>query len=195
MRNKKLEDVLTEEQIYILSRATNLDYCSVSVTNLIDVNDTVNFSGWNLVEIPISFGRVYHNFWCDKNKLTTLKNAPKAVHKIFNCDKNNLISLFGAPQKIIGDFYCQGNNELKSLEGINPQNILGCFNFSCNNIDRKIVIEILYKNMKEYHLTWEEAVEKHLFIFNEKELAQIEIPETLREKYRGKLTMNKLNLL
>ena len=72
-------------------------------------------------KIPIPFGSVSNNFYCDDNQLTTLENAPLAVgiqgigH--FVCSTNLITNLRFMPKKITGTFISR-NNRLTSLEGI-----------------------------------------------------------------------------
>jgi len=51
----------------------------------VDVDGDVNISNKNLTEIPIQFGKVNGNFWCNNNELTTLKGVPRIVGGIFSC--------------------------------------------------------------------------------------------------------------
>ena len=71
--------------------------------------DLVGFKG-------VRFGRVSGNFFCDRNRLTTLEGAPKAVGRSFYCRINTLETLEGAPKEVAGDFICNDNN-LTTLEG------------------------------------------------------------------------------
>lgn len=77
-----------------------------------DVEGDVNISDLKLTKIPVKFGRVKGNFYCENNQLITLENSPKEVGGYFNCDNNKLISLESAPKKVGGDFYC-GDNPIK----------------------------------------------------------------------------------
>ena len=60
----------------------------------------MNIPNKGLTKIPIQFGKVKGNFWCEKNKLTTLKSAPREVYGIFSCYRNKLTTLQGAPQYV-----------------------------------------------------------------------------------------------
>ena len=64
----------------------------------------------------------YSDFWCDSNKIKTLKGGPKQIllnnlNKFsgvsFSCSENpNLESLEGAPKLIEGSFFCRNNPKL-----------------------------------------------------------------------------------
>ena len=121
----------------------------------VDVDGDVDFSDTSITNIPsfLVFNKVYGNFICFKNKLTSLENAPKEVtgyfdvgfNKLtsldgapvsvgmgFNCDGNNLTDLKGSPKGIGGSFICSNNN-LTSLEG-SPKKVGGRFDCSMNNL-------------------------------------------------------------
>ena len=83
----------------------------------IDVDGDVDLSSKGLTEIPsfIQFGTVKGNFFCDLNRLTTLKGAPIEVSKVFDCSFNKLVSLEGAPLRV--KYFDCSSNKLTSLEG------------------------------------------------------------------------------
>jgi hypothetical protein len=118
---------------------------------LVDVYDSIDFAGIIGDFIPLKFGHVDGDFYCDKNQLTSLEGAPKSVSTIFggdfDCSYNKLTSLEGSPESVGGNFNCNYNqltslegspksvvhfrcsgNQLKSLEG-SPESVGG--NFSC----------------------------------------------------------------
>lgn len=75
--------------------------------------------GVNISQLPDWIGRiqyVYGSFSCHYLKLTTLKNCPKNISKVFNCGYNNLKTLEGGPIRVDGAYFCN-NNELISLKG------------------------------------------------------------------------------
>lgn len=105
----------------------------------VDVNGDVNLWAKGLTEIPIQFGKVTGNFWCNHNKLTSLKGCPKYVGGFFSCGSNNftiidycpeyvgdafdcdyapISTLEGSPKFVCKEFSCMGNESLKSLKGI-----------------------------------------------------------------------------
>ena len=95
----------------------------------IDVDGDVDLSSKGLTEFPsfIQFGTVKGNFFCDNNRLTTLKGAPIEVSKVFDCAHNGLVSLEGAPLR--AKYFDCSSNKLKSLEG-SPEkaNFFNCKN-------------------------------------------------------------------
>ncbi|MBR1826012.1 MAG: hypothetical protein IJ770_05445 [Alphaproteobacteria bacterium] len=86
-----------------------------------------------LTELPdLSEVIVEGSFDCSKNKLTTLKGAPKEVGGDFKCFKNQLTTLEGAPNEVGGDFKCF-KNQLTTLEGA-PNEVGGHFTCSRNKL-------------------------------------------------------------
>jgi hypothetical protein len=71
----------------------------------------LNLQGLHLTKLPeilkdISVGG---NFFCSRNKLTSLENCPKTVDGTFGCSFNKLTSLAGAPTIVYKDFHCYNN--------------------------------------------------------------------------------------
>ena len=100
----------------------------------VDVDGDVDFSDTSITNIPpfLVFNKVYGNFICSKNKLTSLENAPKEVTGYFDVGFNKLTSLDGAPVSVGMGFNCDGNN-LTDLKG-SPKGIGGSFICSNNNL-------------------------------------------------------------
>ena len=98
-------------------------------TGLVDVEGDVDISGRQLTKLPIKFGRVDKDFYCNYNQLTSLVGAPQSVGRGFYCSNNQLTSLVGGPQSVDKDFYCN-NNQITSLVGA-PQSVGR--GFYCNN--------------------------------------------------------------
>ena len=78
-----------------------------------------------LSQLPVSFGRVDGDFWCQGNKLTSLQGAPVHVGGAFWCHDNKLTSLQGAPRHVHENFWCH-RNKLISLQGA-PDHVGGVF--------------------------------------------------------------------
>ena len=74
----------------------NLDLSNMKLTVLPEILKNVTVDG---------------NFWCEHNKLTSLKNAPKSVVGSFGCGHNKLTSLEGAPKTVYKDFSCGFNKK------------------------------------------------------------------------------------
>jgi len=74
-----------------------------------DCPGDINLSDLGLRKIPVQFGEVSGDFFCDSNKLTSLQGAPSKVSGNFYCSYNKLTSLQGAPSKVSGSFYCSNN--------------------------------------------------------------------------------------
>ncbi len=69
---------LTEEQIKFLDKVC-VGRWLLTPDGKIDNRNHVNMNDMNLTEIPVKFGRVDGQFFCNNNKLTTLKNCPDEV--------------------------------------------------------------------------------------------------------------------
>lgn len=98
----------------------------------IDVDNHVDLMNLNLTELPLKFNKIWGDFYCAKNKLTTLKGSPVEVGESFNCNYNKLTSLEHSPIKVGGDFLCS-NNQITSLKGC-PKFIRDEFLCQYNNI-------------------------------------------------------------
>ena len=80
----------------------------------VDVDGDVNLSYKNLTNFNVQFGIVKGNFYCYKNKLTSLEGCPQKLTEYFDCSNNKLISLQGCPQKVGKNFNCN-NNPIRDL--------------------------------------------------------------------------------
>ncbi len=123
----------TPDQVDFLNRCTDGIWNYNAVTGLVDVEGDFDGSKEKLENMHgIKFGKVSGYFYCEKNRLTSLKGAPQEVGGNFNCSDNVLKSLVGAPQKVGGSFLCVSNN-LISLAG-SPQKVGGTFNCTYNDL-------------------------------------------------------------
>tara|TARA_R110002167_G_scaffold263644_2_gene470422 strand:- start:1675 stop:2262 length:588 start_codon:yes stop_codon:yes gene_type:complete len=114
----------------------------------IDVNECVYLDDYGLNKFPLKFNKVYGDFdcrgnnlttleggpkwvagyfYCHKNKLTSLEHSPEYVGTRFNCSSNMLIDLKYCPNSIGENLFCSRNN-ITSLEYY-PENIGGYINF------------------------------------------------------------------
>jgi hypothetical protein len=102
-----------------------------------------------LTELPdLSNVIVQGNFYCNDNRLTSLKGAPREVTGDFWCHFNSLTSLEGAPKKVGDSFWCH-NNDLTTLAHA-PQEVGGYF--YCNNMkDTLRTLEGAPRKFKELH--------------------------------------------
>ncbi len=105
---------------------------TINKDGTVDVKGNVLLSYKNLTEIPVQFNKVSGNFWCEGNKLKSLKGCPRYVGNTFFCFENNLTTLEGAPKEVFADFSCS-RNKLISLEGA-PQKLRRYFYCSGNNL-------------------------------------------------------------
>jgi hypothetical protein len=95
------------ERVYEIEDFIVGDY-NINDRDEVDVYGSV-YIDEKLTEIPFKFGRVSKNFYCNGNKLTTLKNCPTFVGGEFNCSDNLLTSLEGCPTFVGGEFNCVSN--------------------------------------------------------------------------------------
>jgi len=125
---------LTKSQENFLNRYTKGTWTYNPSTGLVDVKGGFDCSGGGTIKTfnGVKFGKISGNFWCSRNKLTTLEGGPQEVGGHFDCDSNQLTILEGAPQKVGGSFDCS-DNELISLEG-GPQEVGWNFNCSYNQL-------------------------------------------------------------
>lgn len=85
----------------------------------INVHELINISKKNLKNIPdyINFNIVDEGFYCNDNKLTSLKGVPMHINGAFICNNNLLENLEYGPD-VVNGFYVINNNKLTSLEGL-----------------------------------------------------------------------------
>ena len=112
----------------------NIKNYTINSKGEIDVDGSVVLTNNNFGEFPkyIQFNIVKGDFYCNFNKLTSLKGCPKKIEGKFDCSNNNLTTLEGSPESVGLDFYCH-NNKLKTLEGA-PKEVGRDFDCSYNNL-------------------------------------------------------------
>lgn len=102
----------------------------------IDKNGTIDVTGSiflssrlsNLTKLPLKFGKVDGDFYCDDNNLRTLEGCPYFVGGDFSCSLNRKLSSFiGCPETIDGFFFSNYTN-IRTFEGF-PINVtdFNCF--------------------------------------------------------------------
>ena len=126
----KLKDILLEStapDIFIPRRIEDRIERMISLYVRNGSKGDLDLSGLNLNELPeiLKNVSVGGSFYCSRNNLTKLINAPNSVGRTFGCSSNSLNSLTGAPTSVGKDFYC-GNNFLTSLRGA-PKTVGGDF--------------------------------------------------------------------
>lgn len=94
----------------------------------------VDLTGKNLKRLPLNFGKVAGNFYCDHNQLETLEGAPISVSADFDCSYNKLSNLDNCPKYVGKGFFCNNNN-LTSLEN-SPEGstVYYCINNNIKNL-------------------------------------------------------------
>ena len=87
----------------------NITNYTINGDGSIDVFGDVDLSFKNLIEFPLTFNKVTGYFYCNNNKLTSLKGCPRWVGGFF-CSNNNLTSLEFSPDYVDELFYCIHND-------------------------------------------------------------------------------------
>jgi hypothetical protein len=105
------------------------------VTGVVDVKGHMIMKSYaaqspTFSQLPVQFGHVTGDFWCEFKDLTTLMGAPDHVGGSFRCEGNDLTTLEGAPTHVGGRFKCS-TNKLVSLKG-GPKTVLGTFDCEAN---------------------------------------------------------------
>ena len=130
MKHLKIyENYQTEEEVAKICKEYGIRNWSINSDGLVDVDGDVELSSKSLNKLPLKFGKVGGNFWCDNNQLTTLEGSPETVGDDFWCGNNQLTTLEGSPETVGDDFWCQ-YNKLTTLEGA-PKTVggyFGCYN-------------------------------------------------------------------
>ena len=105
-----------------------------------------------LSKLPIQFGKVMGNFYCNGCLLITLDGSPYYVGGNFHCNSNYLTTLEHCPEYIGGQFNCT-SNKLTTLKYI-PKTIIGNYSYSNNPLPIKVLkfddIYIITKYQEEY---------------------------------------------
>ena len=96
--------------ISLICKKYGIENYTINPDGSIDVNGSVDLSGFGLTQLPLRFNRVTGYFNCNYNKLTTLEGCPKWISGWFGCRGNNLTSLEFSPDYVGGNFYCNGND-------------------------------------------------------------------------------------
>lgn len=102
-----------EKRIEYLCEKYHIEEYSINTDYSIDVNADVELGSLKLKKLPLRFRIVNGNFFCNYNRLTTLKGAPEYVEGVFFCHNNKLTNLQHFP-RIIGTNHMFHNNPLPS---------------------------------------------------------------------------------
>jgi hypothetical protein len=103
------------EDIDSICKKYGIQNYTINEDGTVDVDGDVSLYKRNLSKLPLKFGRVTGNFYCQHNKLTTLEGCPGEVDDHFYCNNNQLTTLEGCPRVVGGDFWCY-RNQLTTLE-------------------------------------------------------------------------------
>ena len=106
----------SKEDIDTICKKFGIRNYTINEDSTIDVDGDVDLRNKGLTKLPLKFGKVSGDFYCQYNQLTSLSGAPLSVGRDFSCLNNQLISLSGAPELVDGNFDCSFN-QLESLSG------------------------------------------------------------------------------
>ncbi|MBZ4042587.1 hypothetical protein [Flavobacterium hibisci] len=131
----KIKRILSKKEVCQIKQRykIRIGHFVINKKGLIDVNGDVYICNTTLKMLPLFFGKVYGDFYCSANKLSTLKGCPEYVGGSFNCNSNNLTTLKGGPKFVGGDYFCQ-ENDLTSLKHC-PSAINGSLTAFLNRIN------------------------------------------------------------
>jgi hypothetical protein len=97
------------EDIHAICKRYRIINYNINIDGSVDVEDNVDLSYLSITKLPLKFGRVKGDFYCNDNQLTSLEGAPRHVNGNFSCVENQLTSLEGCPEYVGGYFSCSGN--------------------------------------------------------------------------------------
>ena len=105
-----------QKNINKICKKYDIENWTINNDGSIDVDGSVYLNHITLIELPLKFGKVSGDFYCDNSNLTSLLGSPREVGGNFDCHDNELTSLEGSPKFVGHAFYCH-YNKLTSLEG------------------------------------------------------------------------------
>lgn len=68
------------EEIQKLCEYYNIEDYSINDDRTVNVNNDVYLAGKQLQSLPLKFGVIYGNFYCENNQLTSLEGCPKKLN-------------------------------------------------------------------------------------------------------------------
>jgi hypothetical protein len=130
-----MKNLVTTDDIKRINRICSeykIENYKINSDGSIDVNGHVDIKSKNLITIPLKFNKVYGNFNCHGNKLTSLEGCPNEVGGNFFIHSNQLKTLEHCPTIVGGHFDCS-KNKLHTLLGC-LEMVGGAFNCSDNKL-------------------------------------------------------------
>ena len=135
----KSKPVIREHVEFVL-KSLNIQKYTIQKDLTVDVHQDVligqALSNLRIRFIPVKFGKIDGNFYCNSSELTSLDGCPVEVTGSFNCSNNNLKSLEGGPKIVKGNYGCF-ENKLTDLTGM-AQEIGGSIYCGANNLQSLI---------------------------------------------------------
>ena len=127
---------------------------TIDSNGVVDVNDNVLIQS-RMRSLPIQFGTVTGNFYCEEVDLYTLKGAPHTVGKVFSCSYNlNLRSLEYAPSNT--ESFHSYSTDIISLHNIHKTVKSISRKFIGNHeISSSVLGLLLIKNLDEVDINYE----------------------------------------
>lgn len=118
----------------------------------VDVVGEVRLHNMELDELGVQFGKIYGDFHCNRNKLTSLKGAPYFIEGDAFFNDNKLTSLEYAPSHVGKTFFCQ-RNQLESLNHcpsfIGEDLVCGSNNFEAIDFFPSNLMGLFYHSAKD----------------------------------------------
>ena len=109
MKYLKMFENFNEEDIHAICKKYGIKNYTINDDGSIDVYNSVHIDSKKLKKLPLKFNKIDGDFYCNCNRLTSLKGCPKEVNGDFNCFINKLTSLKYCPKEVYGNFTCYSN--------------------------------------------------------------------------------------
>ena len=144
MKHLKLFEAF--EDIDSICKKYGIENYTINSDGTVDVNgDVYLFYGLKgLTKLPLKFGKVTGDFYCNNNNLTSLEGGPKEVGGEFYCTDNELTILEGAPREVGGNFYCY-NNPIYSVYKLFPDHKFYMDSLDYNYLRGKDIVKSRFK--------------------------------------------------
>lgn len=156
---KTREEIISWLNQYKIENHTINEDLTVDVVSFVDISEKL------IESIPFQLNKIFGDFDCSHNNLTSLKGSPKYVEGYFNCNFNKLNSLEGCP-KIGTNLFCN-KNKLTELN-VNPEKIKGNIYCAFNRFMDNTIKQLEPNEVKNYLISKKmfEKIQKKLEIKN-----------------------------
>jgi hypothetical protein len=100
---------MNKRDIKKICRKYGIENYTINDDLSIDVNESVHLNNKDLTKLPLKFNKIMGSFYCDGNKLQTLKGSPVYIDGYFDCGNNKLSDLKYGPNYVGGYYRCNFN--------------------------------------------------------------------------------------